>query len=59
MAGASPVLVSVATTSAAVLTSHQWICPTVWDHFTRRPAKAPLFVVFCLMFAVSPCSAMF
>src|ERR1700730_7585821 len=28
-------------------------------HFTRRPLKNPAFVVFCLMFAVSPCSAEF
>src|ERR1700736_1153724 len=26
-------------------------------YFTRRPLKNPAFVVFCLMLAVSPCSA--
>ena len=28
-------------------------------HFMRRPRKYPLFVVFCLMVAVSPCSDVF
>src|ERR1700722_8551317 len=28
-------------------------------HLTRRPWKNPLLVVFCLMLAVSPCSATF
>ena len=28
-------------------------------YFTRRPLKKPALVVFCLMFAVSPCSAVF
>ena len=31
-----------------------------WDiYFTLRPLKKPAFVVFCLMLAVSPCSAVF
>jgi hypothetical protein len=29
------------------------------SHFTRRPLKKPALVVFCLMLAVSPCSAEF
>jgi hypothetical protein len=28
-------------------------------HFTRRPRKNPSFVVFCLIFAVAPCSSGF
>jgi len=28
-------------------------------YFTRRPLKKPAFVVFCLILAVSPCSAVF
>jgi len=28
-------------------------------HLTLRPLKKPAFVVFCLMLAVSPCSAVF
>jgi hypothetical protein len=28
-------------------------------YFTRRPLKNPALVVFCLMLAVSPCSAEF
>jgi hypothetical protein len=28
-------------------------------YFIRRPLKNPLFVVFCLMFAVSPTSEVF
>jgi hypothetical protein len=28
-------------------------------YFTRRPLKDPALVVFCLMLAVSPCSAEF
>jgi hypothetical protein len=28
-------------------------------YFTRRPLKNPAFVVFCLILAVSPCSAEF
>jgi hypothetical protein len=28
-------------------------------YFTRRPLKNPALVVFCLMLAVSPCSAVF
>jgi len=30
-----------------------------WGYFTRRPLKKPAFVVFCLILAVSPCSAVF
>ena len=32
---------------------------TVPGYFTRRPLKKPAFVVFCLMLAVSTCSAEF
>jgi hypothetical protein len=32
---------------------------SVGRYFTRRPLKKPAFVVFCLILAVSPCSAIF
>jgi hypothetical protein len=38
---------------------HRFIARTAIDYFMRRPLKKPLFVVFCLVFAIWPCSAGF